>query len=67
MRKYEIIDVYEDYEILGHADSMDDVRKIAEQRLADTDGECAVMIREYNPKSDRYEICYENKMINELR
>ena len=39
---YGVFDLYEYPELIGEAQSMKDVRKIAKQRVKDTDGECQI-------------------------
>lgn len=44
MKRYFVIDVYEDIEVIGTTDVLDTALNMACERENDTDGECAVWI-----------------------
>jgi len=54
MEKYKVIDIYDGRDTLGYTSNMNTVKKLARERIADTDGECAIEIRELNPKTNKY-------------
>ena len=41
-----VIDIYEDYEVLGVVDSKRSASKLARERVNDTDGECYIVLKE---------------------
>ena len=53
--KYLVVDNYElDMEVLGRANTMEEVEAIAKQRVVDTDTECYVLVLTLNPKTNKY-------------
>ena len=44
MKRYYVIDVYEDIEVIGTTDDLDTALVMESERVNDTDGECAVWI-----------------------
>ena len=44
MKRYYVIDVYEDIEVIGTTDNLDTALDMEHERTNDTDGECAVWI-----------------------
>ena len=44
MKRYYVIDVYEDIEVIDTTDCLDTALAIESERVNDTDGECAVWI-----------------------
>lgn len=44
--KYEVYDLYDGCELIGVAKTMNEVNKIINDRVLDTDGECYISIKE---------------------
>lgn len=44
MKRYYVIDVYEDIEVIGTIDDLDTALAMENEHVNDTDGECAVWI-----------------------
>lgn len=44
--KYKVYDLYEEIELLVEVESMDEVIKLTNERLIETDGECYISIEE---------------------
>lgn len=56
MKKYQLLDTYEGFCVVGYYDNTADMKIAAEKRVADTDGECLLERRRLNPKTNRYEV-----------
>lgn len=54
MEKYKVYDVYEGKDVLGYADTMEEVRNLARIQDRDTDGECIPVYAELNPETGKY-------------
>ncbi len=44
--KYEVYDVYDYRELLGSVDTMEEVNRLKNERILDTEGECYIIIEE---------------------
>ena len=44
--KYEVYDLYDYRELLGTVDTMEEVNRLKNERILDTDGECYIIIEE---------------------
>lgn len=53
-KKYRVYDLYDYKEILGYADTMKEVKRLAEERYNDTDGECDIWYAELNEETQKY-------------
>lgn len=56
MKKYQLLDTYEDFCVVGYYDTPAQMKAAAEKRVEDTDGECLLERRRLNPKTNRYEV-----------
>jgi|GEM_PF-5139799 len=57
MKKYKLIDAYDfEDEVIGYADTLEEVEDLINARNLDTDGECYLITSEWNPDSRRYSI-----------
>lgn len=54
MKKYRVYDIYEGKDVLGYADTLTEVKRIAREQIEDTDGECMVVYAELNPETRKY-------------
>ena len=54
MTKFKVYDLYEGKEVLGYADTLAEVKKIARTQYEATDGECAIFYAELNKETNRY-------------
>lgn len=54
MKKYRVYDIYEGKDVLGYADTLTEVKRIAREQIEDTDGECMVVYAELNPETGKY-------------
>lgn len=54
--KYKAVDIYdvEGREVIGYADNLNTVKKLARERITDTDGECLIEVRILNPETQKY-------------
>ena len=54
MKKYRVYDIYEGKDVIGYADTLTEVKRIAREQIEDTDGECMVVYAELNPETGKY-------------
>ena len=54
MKKFKVYDLYEGKEVLGYADTLAEVKKIARTQYEATDGECIIYYAELNPETSKY-------------
>ena len=54
MEKYKVVDIYEDRQIIGYTNNLNTAKKMARDRITDTDGECLIEIRELNTETNKY-------------
>lgn len=54
MKKYKVYDLYDYKEVLGYADTMQEVKRLARERMDDTDGECCIYYAELNKDTQKY-------------
>lgn len=54
MKKYRVYDLYDCKEVIGHVDTMQEVKRLARQRLVDTEGECSIYYVELNKDTQKY-------------
>ena len=54
MKKFKVYDLYEGKDVLGYADTLFEVKKIARSQYVATDGECAIFYAELNPETNKY-------------
>lgn len=54
MEKYKVIDVYEGRETIGYTSNLNTVKRMARERITDTDGECLIEVRELNVDTNKY-------------
>ena len=54
--KHLVIDVYEDVEVVGVFDNMEEVKKAIRQMIKDTDGECRCIRIDFEDESRKLEI-----------
>ena len=54
MKKYKIYDLYDYKEVIGYADTMQEVKRLAMRRIIDTDGECSIYYVELNQETQKY-------------
>lgn len=54
MKKFKVYDLYEGKEVLGYADTLAEVKKIARTQYEATDGECAIFYAELNEETHKY-------------
>lgn len=54
MMKYKVYDIYEGKEVLGYADTMEQVKRLAFKQDRDTDGECCPVYAILNPETGKY-------------
>ena len=54
MKKFKVYDLYEGKIVLGYADNMQEVRKLAKEQYEATDGECAIFYAPLNPNTEKY-------------
>lgn len=58
MKKYKVYDLYEcefgAREVLGYADNMKEIKRLAKERYNDTDGECDIWYAELNIETQKY-------------
>lgn len=52
--KFKVYDIYEGKEVLGYAENLQEVHKLKNKRIGDTDGECYVVYAQLNPESGKY-------------
>jgi len=45
-KRYKVVDIYEGIQCIGYADSLIEVNIIYRQQMADTDGECNIVVKE---------------------
>lgn len=46
MKEYRVVDIYEDFDVLGIVNSKADARRLARERSEDTDDECYIILQE---------------------
>jgi hypothetical protein len=54
MKNFKVVDIYEGRDLLGYADTMQEVKKLAKQRVNDTDSECLIEVRELDTNINKY-------------
>lgn len=54
MKKYKVYDIYEGKDVLGYADTMEEVILLAHRQEQDTEGECLPVYAELNPETGKY-------------
>ena len=54
MSKYKLADFYEDYELVGCYDQLDEARHAAESYREETDGECDLVLFYWNDDYQAY-------------
>ena len=54
MKKFKVYDLYEGKDVLGYADTLSEVKKIARTQSEATDGECAIFYAELNTETNKY-------------
>lgn len=64
MKKYKVYDLLEGKEVLGFADTMEEINKIALEWFKDTDGECSIFFAELDNSTNKYKLS-ECKAVNE--
>ena len=64
MKKYKIYDICEGKDVLGYADTIDEVRRIAKKQSRDTDGDCCIVYAELNPETGKYKFSQYKPVIN---
>lgn len=55
MKKYKVVDLYNGKEMLGYADNLNEVKKIARRQLVEADGECAIYYYPYDGSKKKYD------------
>ena len=53
-KKYELSDWYEGENIIGTYDTIAEAEKVAQKFIADTDGECDIIISSWNDNLNMY-------------
>lgn len=54
MKKYRLVDYYENYGIVGEYDTIEEMKKAAQNWLSETDGECKLRYQERCEKCGGY-------------
>lgn len=54
MKTYKVYDIYEAKDVVGYADTLEEVKKLARSWHRDTDGECCIVYAKLNVESGRY-------------
>lgn len=54
MKRYRVYDLYEGKQIIGYADTLQEIKRLARQQYDDTDGECAIYYAEFNQETLKY-------------
>lgn len=54
MKKYKVYDLCEKKEIVGYAETIEEVRMLANMRNDETNGYCTICYVVLNPKTNRY-------------
>jgi hypothetical protein len=55
MKKFKLVDLYEeDWDVIGYADTKEEMNKIINDRIDDTDGECSIYYLPLNPLTNKY-------------
>lgn len=54
MKKFKVYDLYEGKEVLGYADTLAEVKKIARTQYEATDSECRIFYAELNEETNKY-------------
>ena len=54
MKKFKVYDLYDGKDVLGYADTLSEVKKIARTQYEATDGECAIFYAALNPETNKY-------------
>ena len=54
MKKYKVYDLYVYKEVLGYVDTMQEVKRLARERMVDTEGECSIYYVELNKDTQKY-------------
>ena len=54
MKKYKIYDLMEGKDVVGYADTLQEVKKLSREWFKDTDGDCCLVYAELNPKTGKY-------------
>lgn len=65
MKKYKVYDLYDGKDVLGYADNMCEIKKIAQEEYEETDGECAIYYAELNTETNKYKFS-EAKLLKTL-
>lgn len=59
MKKYKVLDIYDGIDLretLGYADNIREIKKLAKERIKDTDGECLVAYLELDTTKNKYRL-----------
>ena len=54
MKKYKVYDLYEGKDVVGYADTLNEVKRLAREWFRDTDTECCIVYAELNPETKKY-------------
>ena len=54
-KKFKVVDLYDGKDVLGYADNMWEVKRLARQQVNDTDGECSVYYYPFDEVSGKYQ------------
>ena len=54
MKKYKVYDLYDGKLVLGYADTMKEVKKLAREQCRECDGECLIYYAELNEETNKY-------------
>lgn len=53
MKKYKVYDLYEGKDVVGYADTLNEVKRLAREWFRDTDGECCIVYAELNTETGK--------------
>ena len=56
MKKYKVVDLYDGKDVLGYADTKQEIKRLANERIDDTDGECDIYVLTLDPEVNKYRI-----------
>ena len=65
VKKYKVYDIYEGTQCIGYADTLEEVYRLARERIKDTDGECLIAYAAVRYDGKRYHFDFEKKTILE--
>ncbi|MDE5754819.1 MAG: hypothetical protein K2H89_09825 [Oscillospiraceae bacterium] len=61
-KKYQLYDFYECYGAVADCDTLEEIEKACADWEAETDGECDLIIRQWDENLQGYKVCCENRM-----